>query len=598
MSNNLFRMTIGRKIAMGFGLFIFFAVIVVALTTRTLDRSRTINNEINQVYSPSVDALVQLRNMVVKSHMLVKHWALVESRPNAREKTALIAMSEQELPWLLDRIDTLSGHWDKEEVAMLNRVLGELNVLFRMHDEVKEMLPDFESYGDPLIFLDRNNMAEEGGPLDEQTDKVLADLDVLLGLQEAKRKQLAGNMIQSFNSLKFIVQYLGFALVLVGLVVAFFLIRGIVRPVHRLRNVLLSLGRGVFPRTRLQSRNDEIGDMSNALVSLVDGLKRTTDFSHAVAAGDFEASYMPLSNDDVLGHALLKMRDELGQRERVLEQKVQERTEEVVRQKEEVERQGRKVVELYKNVTDSIRYAKRLQESILPPDERIREMLPQSFVLYRPKDIVSGDFYWIDEVNGKVVLAAVDCTGHGVPGAFMSLVGYNGLNQSIKERGLTRPSEILRDLNRIAYDTLHKDRDKFLVRDGMDLALCTLDRARGVLEYAGANCPLYLVRNGELHQYAPDKMAIGGAELNGRAFTDHRIRLETGDMVYLFSDGYPDQFGGEKGKKFLYRRFRELLVSISHEPMERQRALLQDALQHWRGGHDQVDDILVIGMRA
>ena len=598
MSNNLFRMTIGRKIAMGFGLFIFFAVIVVALTTRTLDRSRTINNEINQVYSPSVDALVQLRNMVVKSHMLVKHWALVESRPNAREKTALIAMSEQELPWLLDRIDTLSGHWDKEEVAMLNRVLGELNVLFRMHDEVKEMLPDFESYGDPLIFLDRNNMAEEGGPLDEQTDKVLADLDVLLGLQEAKRKQLAGNMIQSFNSLKFIVQYLGFALVLVGLVVAFFLIRGIVRPVHRLRNVLLSLGRGVFPRTRLQSRNDEIGDMSNALVSLVDGLKRTTDFSHAVAAGDFEASYMPLSNDDVLGHALLKMRDELGQRERVLEQKVQERTEEVVRQKEEVERQGRKVVELYKNVTDSIRYAKRLQESILPPDERIREMLPQSFVLYRPKDIVSGDFYWIDEVNGKVVFAAVDCTGHGVPGAFMSLVGYNGLNQSIKERGLTRPSEILRDLNRIAYDTLHKDRDKFLVRDGMDLALCTLDRAHGVLEYAGANCPLYLVRNGELQQYAPDKMAIGGAELNGRAFTDHRIRLETGDMVYLFSDGYPDQFGGEKGKKFLYRRFRELLVSISHEPMERQRALLQDALQHWRGGHDQVDDILVIGMRA
>ena len=598
MSNNLFRMTIGRRIAMGFGLFIFFAVVVVALTTRTLDRSRTINNEINQVYSPSVDALVQLRNMVVKSHMLVKHWALVESRPNAREKTALIAVSEQELPMLLDRIDTLSASWDKEEVAMLNRVLGEMNSLFRMHDEVKEMLPDFESYGDPLIFLDRNNMAEEGGPLDEQTDKVLADLDVLLGLQEAKRKQLAGNMIQSFNSLKFIVQYLGFALVLVGLVVAFFLIRGIVRPVHRLRNVLLSLGRGVFPRTRLQARNDEIGDMSNALVSLVDGLKRTTDFSHAVAAGDFEASYMPLSNDDVLGHALLKMRDELGQRERVLEQKVQERTEEVVRQKEEVERQGRKVVELYKNVTDSIRYAKRLQESILPPDERIREMLPQSFVLYRPKDIVSGDFYWIDEVNGKVVFAAVDCTGHGVPGAFMSLVGYNGLNQSIKERGLTRPSEILRDLNRIAYDTLHKDRDKFLVRDGMDLALCTLDRARGVLEYAGANCPLYLVRNGELHQYAPDKMAIGGAELNGMAFTDHRIRLETGDMVYLFSDGYPDQFGGEKGKKFLYRRFRELLVSISHEPMERQRALLQDALQHWRGGHDQVDDILVIGMRA
>jgi serine phosphatase RsbU (regulator of sigma subunit) len=299
----------------------------------------------------------------------------------------------------------------------------------------------------------------------------------------------------------------------------------------------------------------------------------------------------------VLGHALVKMRNELGERERVLETKVKERTEEVVRQKEEVERQSRKVVELYKNVTDSIRYAKRLQESILPPEKRIRELMPESFVLYRPKDIVSGDFYWIEKVNNKVMFAAVDCTGHGVPGAFMSLVGHNGLNQSIKEHGITRPSDVLRDLNRISYEMLHKDRDQF-VRDGMDMALCALDRERMVLEYAGANCPLYLVRDDEVVQYQPDKRPIGGFEPGDLGFTDHRIQLRKGDVVYIFSDGYADQFGGPKGKKFLYRRFRELLVEIHSQPMDRQKNLLLEALNQWRGAQEQVDDVLVIGMRA
>ena len=148
----------------------------------------------------------------------------------------------------------------------------------------------------------------------------------------------------------------------------------------------------------------------------------------------------------MLGHALLKMRDELGQRERVLEMKVLERTEEVVRQKEEVEKQSKKVEELYTNVTDSIKYAKRLQESILPPERRIKELLPDSFVYYRPKDIVSGDFYWFEKVADRVVFAAVDCTGHGVPGAFMSLIGHNGLNQAVKDKARARPSEMLLSL--------------------------------------------------------------------------------------------------------------------------------------------------------
>lgn len=583
---------------MGFGLFIFFAALVLLLTNRTLERSRAINAQIDQVYSPSVDALVRMRNLVVNAHMLIKHWALVESRPDAREKTVLVQLGSRDLPRLLDHIDTLSGNWDREEVALLNRVLMEMDGMFQMHTRIKEMLPSMESYRDPMVFLERNDLAEEGGELDEQTDRVLADLDVLLAMQESKRRQLSNGMIRSFDSLKFFVLYLGMGLVAIGLVVAILIIRGIVGPVRRLRSVLLELGRGVFPSARIKPGHDEIGDMSQALMGLVDGLRRTTEFSHRVAAGDFQADYKPLSDEDVLGHALLKMRTELGERERILETKVRERTEEVVRQKEEVERQSRKVVELYKNVTDSIRYAKRLQESILPPETHMRELLPGSFVFYRPKDIVSGDFYWIEQVHGKVVFAAVDCTGHGVPGAFMSLVGHNGLNRVIKERGITRPSEVLTELNRIAFEALHKDRDRSLVRDGMDMALCVLDPETGMLEYGGANCPLYLVREGEVIQFTPDKMPIGGFELNGRTFTDHRVELRNGDAVYIFSDGYADQFGGPKGKKFLYRRFRELLVRISQLPQEEQKRALYDAFMEWKGAHEQVDDILVIGMRA
>jgi serine phosphatase RsbU (regulator of sigma subunit)/HAMP domain-containing protein len=592
------RVTIGRKIGMGFGLFIFFALLVVVLTNRTLERSRSINDEINRVYSPSVDALVRLRNLTVSSHMLIKHWALLESRADAPEKTSLVEITTQQLPRLLDQIDTLMGRWGPDEVALMNGVTKELGEMFELHEQIKGMLPSLESYRDPIVHMDRTGLAEEGGPIDEQTDKVLAELDRLLDLQERRRRELGGSMIRSFDSLKFIVLYMGIALVVIGLIVAFLIIRDIVAPVQRLRNVLLSLGRGVFPRTKVRTTNDEIGDMSKALTSLVEGLRRTTDFSHAVAAGDFAASYQPLSEEDMLGHALLKMRDELGQRERVLEMKVAERTEEVVRQKEEVERQSRKVVELYKNVTDSIRYAKRLQDSILPTERRVKELLPDAFVYYRPKDIVSGDFYWVERVEERVLFAAVDCTGHGVPGAFMSLIGHNGLNQAAKERQRSRPSEVMNELNRIAYQALHKDREQHLVRDGMDMALCSYDPATGVLDYSGANCPLYLVRNGEVLPYSPDKSAIGSYDREGSSFHEHRIELQRGDMVYVFSDGYADQFGGPKGKKFLYRRFRELLQEISAQPTDRQRMLLHDAFNAWRGAHEQVDDILVIGMRA
>ncbi len=591
------RFTIGKKIGMGFGLFILFALLVVVLTNNTLEKSRTINDEINTVYAPSAEALGELRNLITSSHMLIKHWALVESISDAREKSNLIELSEVQLPMMLDRIDTLSAYWDKNELVALSHVFEQMDVLYGMHGEIRELLPDLESYSNFFIYTERNDMAEEDGPLDQQNTVVLGELDKLIAMQDDKRGKVNGEMIQSFDQLKSIVLYSGIGLVFVGLLITFLLIRSIVKPVLNLRNVLVSLGRGVFPETDIYAANDEVGDMSQALNSLVLGLKRTTDFSNEVAEGRFDVAYQPLSEEDELGHALVKMRDELGQRERVLEQKVNERTEELVRQKDEVEKQSRKIVELYNNLNDSIRYAKRLQDSILPPADRIQALLPESFIFFRPRDIVSGDFYWFDSVDGKVVFAAVDCTGHGVPGAFMSLIGHNALNQVVKEQENVRPSVVLKKLNDISFSALHKYRDNSLVRDGMDMALCTLDTERNLLSFAGANCPLYIVRGEELLQFKPDKMPIGGFDLKDTTFTDHHVEVQKGDMVYIFSDGYPDQFGGEKGKKFMYGKFRELLRSVSKLPMHEQKEALQEALLSWKGQREQVDDILVIGTR-
>ncbi len=179
----------------------------------------------------------------------------------------------------------------------------------------------------------------------------------------------------------------------------------------------------------------------------------------------------------------------------------------------------------------------------------------------------------------------------------MSLVGHNGLNQAIKEHGCKRPSEILNDLNEVAQSTLNKGQDDISVRDGMDIALCVYNEKKRELQYAGANCPLYIVRKGTLHQIKPNKQPIGGFDLGRKPYVDHTIPVESGDMVYIFSDGYADQFGGPNGKKFLYRRFRELLTEIHTKNVTVQKEFLLDALLKWKGANEQVDDILVIGTR-
>lgn len=251
-----------------------------------------------------------------------------------------------------------------------------------------------------------------------------------------------------------------------------------------------------------------------------------------------------------------------------------------------------------KNITDSITYAKRIQNALMPNEKSFRQVFPDSFILHISKDIVSGDFYWINETREKIFLAAVDCTGHGVPGAFISIIGFELFRKITNTQGINEPAEILNTLNE-DFKTIFKDVDDFSFKDGMDVAFCSIDKKRNILEFSGAFNPLYLIRNNNVIEIKGDRYAIGldATENAGNIFTNHTFKLENNDVFYIFTDGYADQFGGPEGKKYKYRRFRHLLLNMHHLPMQKQRELLHKSIMEWKGELDQVDDILVIGVK-
>jgi serine phosphatase RsbU (regulator of sigma subunit) len=288
-----------------------------------------------------------------------------------------------------------------------------------------------------------------------------------------------------------------------------------------------------------------------------------------------------------------------------LEQIVTDRTAEVVREKKEADKQRLEaehqkeiVEEKQKEISDSINYAKRIQNAILPSQRYFQNHLPDSFILYLPKDIVAGDFYFMEDVGDTVILAVADCTGHGVPGAMVSVVCHNALTRSVKEFGLTEPQKILDKTRELVLETFEKSEDQ--VNDGMDIALCSINKKTNTLLFSGANNGLFLVRKGELLEFKADKQPIGKF-IHAKPFTARTITIEKGDQFYLYSDGYADQFGGEAGKpggkKFKYSRLKTLIQEISLKDSEAQRTILNETLTNWRGEIEQIDDVCIIGFR-
>lgn len=274
----------------------------------------------------------------------------------------------------------------------------------------------------------------------------------------------------------------------------------------------------------------------------------------------------------------------------ILEEKVRKRTAEIRKQKDEIAEQK-------KEIMDSIHYAQRIQKAVLPADHSIQNIMPEHFILYLPRDIVSGDFYWISSKDEKVIFTAADCTGHGVPGAFMSMLGISFLNEIVNTSRQISSGKILDQLRNHVKETLSQS-EGGESKDGMDIALCILDRKNMNLQYSGAFNPLYLIRDTELTEYKADRMPIGIHMGEESRFLDHKIQLEKGDCLYIFSDGFQDQIGGEQGKKFLSKSLKALLTEVHSQPMAKQKQILYDILEQWMHGYQQVDDILVLGVRV
>ncbi|HEX7415432.1 MAG TPA: SpoIIE family protein phosphatase, partial [Bacteroidia bacterium] len=271
------------------------------------------------------------------------------------------------------------------------------------------------------------------------------------------------------------------------------------------------------------------------------------------------------------------------------ENKVQERTEQLAIKNSEL-------AEKNKNITDSIRYAKYIQDAMLPKEEMLKKHLRNYFILFKPKDIVSGDFYWLKHHANHVYIAAVDCTGHGVPGAFLSIEASNLLSTAFNADDTKTPATILSKLDKLVEQTLHHKTDDIEIRDGMDISLCKINFDALTVEYAGAFNSIYLLRDNKLVEYNADNLFIGNNDEN-LPYTNQCFKIEKGDILYLFSDGFADQFGGDKGKKYKYRQLQQLLVKNNTRSMDAQKEALEQEFEHWRGNIEQIDDILIIGIK-
>jgi CheY-like chemotaxis protein len=282
---------------------------------------------------------------------------------------------------------------------------------------------------------------------------------------------------------------------------------------------------------------------------------------------------------------------------------LQKQNDQINQQKTEIEAQRDLAHKQKKDITDSIEYAKRIQNALLPPQSFITRNLPEHFILFKPRDIVSGDFYWMMNKDGKIIIAAADCTGHGVPGAFMSMLGTAFLNEIVtkivenKHIYSLQANEILNQLRNYIIDSLHQSGENTESKDGIDMSLCIIDSEKQKIQFAGAHNPLYIIKDGNLEVYKGDRMPVSIHRNAHKPFTNHEIDFKEKDTIYMFSDGYYDQIGGPKKRKFLSRNFQQLLLDIHKKPMHEQKEILDNKFEEWRGNYFQLDDILVIGIK-
>ena len=547
------RWNIAWRMGLGFGVFILAVTVLLVITRINLSESRALGEEIDHVLVPSLGALEELDQTVAESRVYINHWLTRQSRAEDEEKVRLRRMVDRELPNQLQALQGLDEAWTPQAQAHVDTLRQELDRLRILYGYIMDLLPDFRSYDQPSKVMEAERYAVDGGELERFTSAVQQRLVVLTRAQNEALRNHTTQMDQLGAQLAMYAGRVAWVVVILGVVLGIIVTRSIVQPVKELKRALLHMGRGVLPEKEVRVTPDEIGDMALAVNRLSQGLSRTQKFSQEVGGGDFGTPYEPLSDEDALGKALLQMRSSLEENERELEGKVKQRTEELAQEKAKVE-------DVLGDLQDSISYALRIQQAILPSEQERREVLQESAVFYQPRDVVSGDFFWFKSVGSRRMFSAIDCTGHGVPGAFLSLVGHNALDRITKV--YTEPHKVLDQMNTHVLSLLRKDiravagipkdllRDLSLAtdgaserapyigsQDGMDLGMVAVNWETMTLEFAGANSPLYVVRQGELQERKSDKFAICSFEPGTKNYEVQTLDLQCGDSVFLATEG-------------------------------------------------------------
>jgi serine phosphatase RsbU (regulator of sigma subunit)/HAMP domain-containing protein len=583
-------LSIAKRLYLGFGIIMLGTLVAFISTFFTISKSKKVDDKINNEINPAIVSLNELQSLMqdLKTYTINWYNAIGPNDNNNRNKK-VIKIIKLDYPNLKRKLMTQSLQWNKQQSMLLTDIVKVSDSLVKLSNVIVDEFRVIADYEDSFKSMQYSLWFENNGEIGGQNLIVFEKLKALMSLKKSEAEQGTIIITKSFNSLVGLILFIAAALAIGGVFISFFTIRSIVVPVDKLKASINTMSLGVVPKEKIVVAKDEIGQMSGALDNLIQGFERTTVFANEIGQGKFDTNYTPLSKEDTLGQALIVMRDEIKESRRDLEVKVEERTHELQNRKNEIEY-------LYGQVTDSIKYAKKLQEAILPSKETVIKLLPDSFILYHPKDIVSGDFYWVEEKHNKTYFAAVDCTGHGVPGAFMSIVGRNLLKQILSDLKQPHPSDILNALSKGIAETLNtKDSHS---KDGMDLALCCIDYANSTIEFAGAINELYLVRDGVLQMFQGDKHYIGTMDNGFTTYTNHQLTVQKNDCIYIFTDGFRDQFGGIKGKKFMRKRFDEMIISNNDLPMQEQCRAYTKKFRNWMGMEEQVDDVLMIGVRV
>jgi serine phosphatase RsbU (regulator of sigma subunit)/HAMP domain-containing protein len=588
------RFTISARLYLGFGTFIAILLIALYFVQITLSNAEKVNDQLNNVHLPSLSACRNLLLSIEESLDLSKQWTYVQRNEDHVERRNFTHLVDQVIPTQLQVIDSLKNFWSNEQQQEATWIHQEWDTLQSKYIFLQNTLNSFDSYQDPYSVILAEDLFLTSNGIPTKVARLQYLIKDQLNHFHQQIQQERGIMNASFDNLYVLLGVLSAITLFLGFGIAYLTSLSITKPIRNIRKILKKLSFGIYSNDTIKISNDEIGDMGIAATKLIENFNKTKNFASALGQANFDVEFTPLSDKDEMGLALIQMKGDLFSYRNSMEERVAEQTQALIQEKNKSENQLAEIERLYADLKSSINYAKRLQDSILPSASYIQKLFPQHFILFMPKDAVSGDFYWIQEQGNKTLFAAADCTGHGVPGAFMSLIAHNALNHVTKV--YTKPGQILNQVNRIASTAFNSEQDE-KIKDGMDIALCSLDRTNLTLEFSGAQNPIYIIRNRELIVLEGEKRSIGIESKEHHLFASQTFQCQPDDMLYLFSDGLADQFGGPNNKKFMRKQLNEILLNIAHENCTSQRKKIEDTLLNWKGQEEQTDDILLIGIR-